>query len=48
MQVLSPHLGASRRHVERFCQGLRKSMDVRVLVASNRRYREKSVIDGIP
>jgi len=43
-----PHLGGIETHVEALCQGLRKSMDVRVLVASNRRYRENSVIDGIP
>jgi glycosyltransferase involved in cell wall biosynthesis len=43
-----PHLGGIETHVESLCQGLRKSMDVRVLVASNHRYRENSVIDGIP
>ena len=43
-----PHLGGIETHVEALCQGLRKSMDVRVLVASNHRYRENSVIDGIP
>jgi glycosyltransferase involved in cell wall biosynthesis len=43
-----PHLGGIETHVEALCQGLRKSMDVHVLVASNRRYREHSVIDGIP
>jgi glycosyltransferase involved in cell wall biosynthesis len=43
-----PHLGGIETHVEALCQGLRKSMDVRVLVASNHRYHEESVIDGIP
>jgi glycosyltransferase involved in cell wall biosynthesis len=43
-----PHVGGIETHVEALCQGLRKSMDVRVLVASNHRYRENSVIDGIP
>ncbi len=43
-----PHLGGIETHVESLCHGLRESMDVRVLVASNHRYRENSVIDGIP
>ena len=43
-----PHLGGIETHVEALCQGLRKSMDVRVLVASNTRYHEESTIDGIP
>jgi glycosyltransferase involved in cell wall biosynthesis len=43
-----PHLGGIETHVEALCQGLRKSMDVRVLVASNRRWGEECVIDGVP
>ena len=43
-----PCVGGIETHVETLCKELRKSMDVRVLVANNARRGEKCLIDGVP
>src|SRR5271156_3704443 len=42
-----PHFGGIETHVEALCQELVKSMNVRVLVASDSRRSEECVIDGV-
>ncbi len=43
-----PHVGGIETHVEALCKELRKSMDVRVLVAGDGWRGEKCLIDGVP
>jgi len=42
-----PHVGGIETHIEALCQELRKSMDVRVMVASDSRRGEECLIDGV-
>ncbi|HVB81614.1 MAG TPA: glycosyltransferase [Candidatus Binataceae bacterium] len=42
-----PHVGGIESHLHTLCGGLRESMDVRVLVASDEQHDEDSVVDGV-
>ena len=43
----SPHVGGIETHLETLCGQLRKSMDVRVLVANDQRGDEDTIVDGV-
>ena len=43
----SPHVGGIETHLETLCRRLRKSMNVRVLVANDRRGDEDTIVDGV-
>ena len=42
-----PHAGGMETHLETLCRELRKTMDVRALVANDKRRNEDSIIDGV-
>src|SRR5580700_4661430 len=42
-----PHPGGIESHLETLCGELRKTMDVRALVANDHRRDEDSIIDGV-
>jgi glycosyltransferase involved in cell wall biosynthesis len=42
-----PHLGGMETHLETLCRELRKTMNVRALVANDKRRDEDSIIDGV-
>ena len=42
-----PHAGGMETHLETLCRELRKTMDVRALVANDKRRDEDSIIDGV-